>query len=292
VRIVVPYAAGGNTDGIARLIAQPLAASFGQPFVVDNKPGANGVIAAELVAKAPPDGYTLFMATVSQLGIAPALGAVPFDPVADYAPISLVATNPFVLTVHRSVPAASLAELVAYVAERPGQLNYASGGNGSVAHLTGALFFYRAGLSVEHVAYRGGAPALADVLSGQVPMLFANLSEALPHAASAEVRLLALSGATRAKQLPDLPTIAESGYPGFRSLTWNGLVGPAHLPPALVERISEVVIRATGDPHWSAAFAGLGVDPQGSTPAEFAATIRADLPVWAEAVRISGAHVD
>ncbi len=292
VRIIVPYAAGGNTDLIARQTALTLGEAFGKTFVADNRPGANGVIAAELTAKAPADGYTLMIAAAPQLVIAPALGPVPFDPVKDFAPVSLVATNPFVLIVHRAVPAASVNELIEHARAQPGKLSYASAGSGSISHLAGAMFLQRIRGTGQHVSYKGNAPALTDVLGGHVSMMFANLSEALPHAATGSVRLLATTGAARHAQLPGIPTFAESGLAGFQPLTWNGLIAPARTPPALVSRISAAVRQGIRSPQALKRFAELGVDLVGSTPAQFSERIRADLPVWADAVKISGARIN
>jgi tripartite-type tricarboxylate transporter receptor subunit TctC len=292
VRIVVPYAAGGNTDLIARQTAQMLAEAFGKSFVADNRPGANGVIAAELTAKSTPDGYTLMIAATPQLVIAPALGKVPFDPVTDFAPVSIVGTNPFVLVAHRSVPAASVRELIEHARANPGKLSYASAGSGSISHLAAAMFLQRIGATAQHVSYKGNAPALTDVLAGHVPMMFANLSEALPHASGGNVRLLAVTSEARNAQLPGVPTLAESGLAGFHATTWNGLVAPARTPSTLVERISAAVRQAIKTPQAINRLSELGVDPVGSTPAQFAERIRADLPLWAEAVKISGARLD
>ena len=292
VRIVVPYAAGGNTDLIARQAALMLADSFGQQFIVENRPGANGIIAAELTAKSAPDGYTLMIAAAPQLVVSPALGKVPFDPVADFTPVGIVATNPFVLVVHRAIPAASVKELIEHARSNPGRLSYASAGNGSISHLAAAIFFQRIGASAQHVGYKGNAPALTDVLAGHVPMMFANLSEALPHAASTSVRLLGVTSEARNAQLPAVPTLAESGLAGFHLSTWNGLVAPARTPPALVERISAAVQQAVRNPQVAKRLTELGVDPVGGSPAQFADRIRTDMQVWAEAVKVSGARAD
>jgi tripartite-type tricarboxylate transporter receptor subunit TctC len=292
VRIIVPYAAGGNTDLIARQTAQILTEEFGKTFVADNRPGANGVIAAELTAKSSADGYTLMIAAAPQLVIAPALGKVPFDPVRDFAPISIVATNPFVLVVHRSVPAAGVKELIEHARANPGKLSYASAGSGSISHLAAAMFLQRVRATGQHVSYKGNAPALTDVLAGHVPMMFANLSEALPHASSGSVRLLAVTSEARNAQLPGVPTFAESGLAGFHPITWNGLVAPARTPGELVARISAALQQRVRSPQAVKRFSELGVDAVGSTPSQFSERIRADLPLWAEAVKISGARID
>ena len=288
VTIIVPFAAGGNTDGIARIIAQRLGDALGKPFVVESRPGANGAIAASAVAHAPADGYTLFMAALPQIAIGPAMTKVSYDPVRDFAPISNVAVNAFVLAVHRDMPAKTVAEFVAYVQARPGKLAYASSGPGSLAHLSMALFLKMAGLDMIHVSYKGNAPALADVLAGHVPAMFTNLSDALPHANSGTIRLLGVSSDQRVAQLPDVPTVAESGFPRFKTLTWNGLMAPAGTPKVIITRVADEVRRAVKDPALIERLATYGVDPLGSTPEEFAATIAADIPLWAEAVKIAG----
>jgi tripartite-type tricarboxylate transporter receptor subunit TctC len=292
VKIIVPFAPGGNTDGNARLIAQPLSIAFKEQFVVENRPGANGVIAAEYVARAAPDGYTLFMASSPQIAIFPSLTKVPYDPVKDFAPISNIATSPFVLTVHKSMPAKSLKEFVDYVKARPGQLPYGSAGTGSLTHLSGALFLARAGLEMNHVVYKGGGPAMADLIAGQIPMYFANISEAAPHAEVGEIRLLGVSSLERWKRLPNVPTVAESGYPGFQTVTWNGLMAPAQTPPAIIARLAEECIRAMRDPALRERFASYGVEPLGTTSEQFARQIAIDIPAWAEAIKISGAKIE
>jgi tripartite-type tricarboxylate transporter receptor subunit TctC len=287
VRVIVPFAAGGNTDQIARIAAERLGGAFGQQFVVENRVGAGGGIAAEFVAKAPPDGYTLFVAAVSQIAILPYVQQVAYDPVKDFTPISNIGTNPFVLGVHVSVPAKDVPEFVRYARERPGQLNYASGGNGTIGHLSAALFVSRAGLAMTHVPYKGGAPAVADLVAGQVQMYFGNASELIQHSRSGKIRLLGVSSGERAPQLPDVPAIAEF-YPGFRTLTWNGLLAPAGTPQAIAGRLSAEVQKAVRDPAVAERLQRIGVDPLGSTQAEFAETIRVDSVIWQEAIKAAG----
>ena len=290
VRIIVGFAAGGNTDSIARLSAEWLRPRLDQNVLVENRPGANGAIGAEAVMRAAPDGYTLLMGALPQLGILPAMTKTPYDPVTDFTPITVVGANDFALAVNDRLPVRALPELVAHVKARPGEIAYASGGSGTVAHLTTALFLQRAGLTMVHIPYRGGALALADLLSGQVPLYFGNLAEVLPHAAT--LKILAVSGTRRAAALPAVPTIAEQGYPGFHTATWNGLVAPAATPRDIVERLAAAMRPAAQDAAFVAKLARIGVDPVGNTPEEFAALLKADLVTWAEAVRISGAKVD
>ena len=290
VRIIVGFAAGGNTDSIARLSAGWLGPRLGQGVVVENRPGANGAIAAELVMHAAADGYTLLMANLPQMAILPAMTATPYDPVKDFAPVTIVGSNDFALAINGLIPGDTLADLVAYVRARPGQVAYGSGGSGTVSHLTTALFLQRAGLQMVHVPYRGGALALNDLLAGQVPLYFGNLAEILPHAG--QLKILAVSGTQRAPQLPAVPTVAEAGYPGFHTATWNGLAAPAGTPRDVVMRLYQAMRPAAADPDFVAKLAGIGVDPVCDTPDEFAALLRADLVTWAEAVRVSGAKVD
>ncbi len=292
VKIVVPYAAGGNTDGIARVVGEKLSHAFGQQFIVENRPGANGIVATELVANAAPDGYTLFMSTVGQIAVNPAMTTMSFNPAARLAPVSNVASNPFVLAIHESVPAKTLEDFVTYVKARPGELSYGSGGVGSIGHLTSALFLARAGLKMNHAAYRGGGPAVADLLGGHIPMYFANQSEVAPHEGKGVIRLIAISSLKRSAKLPDVPTVAEQGFPGFESLTWNGLLAPAATPKDIIDRLAAATANAVHDPEVVQRFASYGVDPIGNTPDEFAAEIKKDIPQWAEAVRISGAKLE
>lgn len=284
VKLIVPFAPGGNTDGIARLIGQHLGGKFGESFVVENRLGAGGIIATSALARSVPDGYTMMMAALPQLAILPALQKTDYDPVKDFAPISNVASNPFCLVASPAFEPKTLSEFVAYVMARPGQLAYASGGTGSLSHLTMVLFLQRAGLDMVHVPYKGGAPAISDVMGGQVPVYFGNLSEALPHAGRG-LRPLAVSGIKRAAKLPDVPTVAETGFPGFRSETWNGLIAPAGTPQAIVEVLAAEVKNALKDGVILQRLDSYGVDPIGSTPIEFAQTIAADVAQWGMAIK-------
>ena len=290
VKIIVPFAAGGNTDGIARVIGQNLSESFATQFVIENKPGADGAIAAEAVKVASADGYTLFMAALPQIAIFPAMTKVAYDPVKDFAPISNVGSNPFALIVHPSFPAHNLAELVAHVRSSRAR-SHASGGTGSLGHLSMALFAKRAGLEMTHVPYKGGGPAIADVIAGHVPMYFANLSEALPQAKGGTVRAIAVSSEVRTRQLPDVPTVAESGFPGFRTVTWNGLMAPAATPKAIVDLLASAVAKAVKDQGVSEKLTGYGVDPVGDDPAHFASTIAIDVAMWSEAIKLAGVRL-
>jgi len=287
IKVVVPFPPGGVTDSIARITAEWLTQRLGQPVVAENRPGASGAIAAEFVARADADGYTLFSAATPQLAVVPHVQKIGYDPIKDFAPISIVGTNPFAIGCNASFPPNSLAEFVAHVKERPGKLSFASPGQGSVGHLTMSLFLARAGLKMEPVLYKGGGPAMVDVLAGHVPCYSGNLNELIPHAGG-RMKLYAVSAERRAPQLPNVPTVAEQGYPGFRTVTWNGYVAPAATPRAVIERIAREIGAACKD----AAFAGrldkIGVDPVCGTPAEFAQAIRDDLATWKEAVQAAG----
>jgi tripartite-type tricarboxylate transporter receptor subunit TctC len=290
VKVIVPFSAGGNTDSQARIVSERLNALLGQPFVVENKVGAGGAIAAEFVAKSAPDGYTLFFAASPQFTL-PLMQKVNFDPFRDFAPISIVGTNPFVLGTHVSVPASTVKEFVDYVKARPGQLNYASAGAGTVTHLTAALFLARAGLEMTHVAYKGGAPAVADLVGGQVQMYFGNASELIQHSQSGKVRMLGVSSATRTPQLPDVPAIAET-YPGFATSTWNGYLAPTGTAAAIIDRAAQAIAQAVREPATADRLRKIGVEPLGNTPAEFAEVVRREAPVWRDAVKAAGIKAD
>ena len=288
VRVFVGFAPGGNSDLVARLIAQRLSERLGQPFVVENRAGANGTLAAEATARAAGDGYTLFMAALPHLAIAPAMGKLGYDPVKDFTPISNVGTNPFVLVVHPSFPAGTLKEFEDEVRRQPGKLPYASGGIGSLTHLSMALYLRRAGLDMIHVPYKGGGPASTDVLAGHVKVYFSNLSAIAAQVQGGALRALAISDNKRHAQLPDVPTMSELGYRDFRTLTWNGLVAPAATPKEIVERLAGEIALALKDDAIRQRLVSYGVDPLGDRPEEFAATIAADLALWAEAVKVAG----
>jgi len=289
VKVVVPFPPGGVTDALARITAEWLTQRMGQSFVAENRPGASGAIAAEFVARAEPDGYTLFSAATPQLAIVPHVQKIGYDPLKDFAPVSIVGTNPFALGCNAGkVPAGTLKDFVDYVRAHPGQLSYASPGSGSVGHLTMALFVARAGLKMEPVLYKGGGPAMADVVAGHVPCYFGNLNELIPHSGTGKVKLFAVSGSTRAPQLPNVPTVAEQGYPGFRTVTWNGYVAPASTPREIIDRLAREIGAACKDAAFVGRLNKIGVDPVCSTPAEFSQAVRDDLALWKEAVQAAG----
>ncbi|MFL5106079.1 MAG: Bug family tripartite tricarboxylate transporter substrate binding protein [Xanthobacteraceae bacterium] len=288
VRIVVSFAAGGNSDIVARLIGQRLSEAFAQQFVIENRPGASGAIAAEAVARAPADGYTLLMGNVPVISITPALGKVSYDPVKDFAPISAVGANPLVLVAHPSVPVANIEEFVGYARGRPRQLTYVSSGAGSIVHLAMALFLKRAELEMTPVSYKGGAAPLTDVIAGHVKTYFSNLSVVMPHVNSGALRMLGVTAERRVAAIPHVPTFIESGFPRFRILTWNGLMAPAGTPGWMIDRMAKEVARAVQDPKFVERLANDGFDPIGNRPNEFAAMIAEDISFWAEAVKIAG----
>ena len=292
IRIVVPFAPGGNTDSIARVMAERFTQSLGQPVLVDNKVGAGGAIAAEFVAKAPADGYTLIMAAMPVMAVLPVISKTNFDPLRDFVPVSNVGSNPFVMGIHKSVPANTLPEFVAYMRKNPGKFNYASGGSGSVSHLSAALFVKRAELDMTHISYKGGAPAVTDLLGGNVQMYFGNFSELYPHVSGGNIRIIGVSSDKRAVQLPQVATIAESGFPGFKTLTWNGLMAPAGTPAAVVARLADAVKEALAFEGTQSKFQQMGVDAIGSSPREFAETLRADIATWSEAGRAANLKME
>ncbi len=292
IRIVVPFAPGGNTDSIARVIAERFTQSLGQAVVVDNKVGAGGAIAAEFVAKAPADGYTLMMAAMPVMAVLPVISKTNFDPLKDFVAISNVGSNPFVMGVHKSVPANSVSEFVAFMRKNPGKFNYASGGSGSVSHLSAALFVKRADLNMTHISYKGGAPAVTDLLGGNVQMYFGNFSELYPHVGGGNIRIIGVSSDKRAAQLPQVATIAESGFPGFKTVTWNGLMAPAGTPAAVVARLADAVKEALASEGTHTKFQQMGVDAIGSTPKEFADTLRADIAIWSEAAKAANLKME
>jgi tripartite-type tricarboxylate transporter receptor subunit TctC len=288
VTIVVPFAAGGNTDVIGRIAAEHLQKAFGQPFIVTNRAGANGAIAARMVARAEPDGYTLMIASAPQMVISPALQKMDFDPVKDFAPIKNIATNPFVLVVSRSVPGQTLGEIITYARANGGKLTYASAGVGSISHLSGAMFFKAINAEATHVPYQGNGPALSDVIAGRVSMMFANLSEALAQSTNPNIKIMAVTSKTRVAQLPETPTVVESGIEDFETTTWNGLVGPTGIPEEITKRVAAALAHDLREPAVTTQFETLGVEPDVGSTADFAARIGRDLPLWAKAVGSAG----
>ncbi|MEN9315388.1 MAG: hypothetical protein RIS35_1781 [Pseudomonadota bacterium] len=293
IRLVIPFPAGGATDILGRIVAQELNKALGVSVIADNRAGAGGNIGAEVVAKSAPDGYTLLMCTIGTQSINAALySKLGFDPLKDHAPVTLVATVPNVLVVNPSVPAKSVKELIALAKSKPGKLNYGSSGNGSSVHLSGELFKSMAGVFMTHIPYRGSAPAVADLLAGQIDLMFDNLPSVIPHIKAGKLRALAVTSPKRSPALPDLPTIAESGLPGYDATSWFGVVAPAGTPPAIVNRLQQAIARSLVTPEVREKLQGMGAEPVGNTPEVFDQFIRSEAVKWAKVVKFSGAKVD
>ncbi len=292
IRIIVPFPAGGTTDILARAIGQKLNEQFKQLVIVDNRPGAGANIGAELAAKSPPDGYTLFgMSTIHAVN--PSLYAkLSYDPVRDFSPITNVAATSQIFCVHPSLPVKSVKAFITYARAKPGELNYSSAGNGSQPHLTGELFKTMTGVNIVHVPYKGAPPAMVDLLAGQVALTFATAPSAVPHVRSGKLRALGVSTATRIKALPDVPTIAEAGVPGFEAAGWNGLVAPANTPAAIIERLHGAIVKIVDEPAMTRYLADQGADPWTMTPAQYADYIKTEVAKWAKVVKASGAKID
>lgn len=291
VRIIVPYAPAGNTDAIARLVAERLSNVFNQSFIVENKPGAGGATAAEYVAKSTPDGYTLFLAALSQFGPVPVTQKVNYDPLNDFTAIANVASNGFVIAVSAKLPINTLTEYVAYVKARPNKLNYGTGGTGSMTHLAPLLFLKRAGIEMVHVPYKGGAPALADLLSGQVEMYAGSPSELIPLMSSGRFKTLAITSLNRNPQMPNVAPISEF-YPGFKAETWNGLLGPANMNAATVDKLSAEIQKLLKDPDVLMKLGKLGLEPVPTTPSSFQTDIKNDFLLWKDLIKSSQVVVD
>ena len=293
IRIVVPVPPGGATDIMARAVAQRLTEAWNAQVFVDNRPGAGGNVGAELVAKAPSDGYTLLMGTVGTHAINGSLyPRMPYDAMKDFAPIVLVAAVPNVLEVNPALPVNSVAELIAYAKANPGKLNFASSGSGTSIHLSGELFKVMAGVQMTHVPYKGSAPALTDLMGGQVQLMFDNLPPSLPQIKAGKLRALAVTTATRAPALPDVPTIAEAGLPGYESSSWFGLLAPAGTPRDIVVKLNAEIAGWLATPEAKEKLTAIGAIAMGGSPEDFAKHIAAETTKWAGVVKASGAKVD
>jgi tripartite-type tricarboxylate transporter receptor subunit TctC len=289
VRFIVPFAPGGGNDVMARLIGSKLAEGLGQQVIIDNRAGAGGSIGSELVAKAPPDGYTILMGHIGTLAINPALyPKLPYDPVNDFEPVVLVATAQNILVVHPSLPVHSVKDLIAMAKKRPGQLNFVSGGTGGAGHLAGELLKSMAGIDMVHVAYKGAGPALRELVGGQVHLMITNMPAAMPHVKAGRLRALAVTGASRSTLVPDLPTMHEAGVTGYELTNWFGVVAPASTPEAIVMRLNREISNSLKTPDMRDRLAALGAEGVGSSPTAFAAHIKAEITKWAKVISAAG----
>jgi tripartite-type tricarboxylate transporter receptor subunit TctC len=284
----VPFAAGGNSDFIARVIAQRLSEAFGQPFVVECRPGAAGVLAAEAAARAAPDGYTLFMGSPSQISIAPLISKTAYDPVKDYTPISVIGINPKVWAIHAGIPVETFAQFADHVRRHPDQLAYADTGAGSISHLSTELVLKRANMQMVRVSYKSLTQSTTDLVAGRISTIFTNVSDVVPHFAAGSLKLLAVADDKRSPQLATVPTFAEVGFPGVVITTWNGLMAPAGTPRVIIDQVAREVARAVTEPVVADRLVSNGVDPLGNTPEEFTRLITADISLWAEAIKSAG----
>jgi tripartite-type tricarboxylate transporter receptor subunit TctC len=293
VRLIVPYPPGGGSDTIARPLAQKLSESYGQQVIVDNRGGAGVNVGMEMAAKAPPDGYTLAFALTAQLAVNPGLyRKLPYDPAKDYEPISLIASGPYLLVVHPSLPVKSVKDLVALARSRPGQLAYASSGNGSGGHLAAELMKSLAKIDLVHIPYKGGGPALVDVLAGQVQILFAPPASSAQHIQAGKLRSLGVTTAKRSASLPDVPTLAEAGVPGYDSGVWYGVLAPVNTPRDIVMRHHGELVKALNAPDYRKLLVANAIDPIGSSPEELGRFIRSEIAKWAKVIRDAKVQVD
>ncbi len=292
IRVIVPFSPGGAVDGPMRIVAQELGKRLNQQVVVENKPGAGATLGTEVVAKSSPDGYTLLLASQTNAISASLYKNLTYDPIEDFAPISLIGREPGVLVVHPSFPAKTFAEFVAYVKERPGKLDYASSGNGSGQHLFMALLLSSTGLSMTHIPYRGSGQATADLLGGQVLVSIPGTAGMMGHIKSGKLRPLAVTGAQRSPHLPEVPTIIESGVPGYEAYVWMGLLAPKGTPQPIIDRLHRELMQVLQAPEVKTYMANAGIEIAGSTPAEFGRYFRAEKDLWAKVVRDTGAKID
>jgi tripartite-type tricarboxylate transporter receptor subunit TctC len=292
IRIIVPFSPGGAVDGPTRIIAQELSKRLGQQVVVENKPGAGATIGAELVAKSPPDGYTLLLASQTNAISATLYSQLKFHPLDDFAPITSIGREPGVLVVHPSLPVQSIQELITYARERPGQLDYASSGNGSGQHLFAALFLSQTGLKMNHIPYRGSGQATTDLLGGQVMVSFPGLAGMLGHIKAGKLHALAVTSANRSPQLPDVPTIAETAVPGYAAYVWLGLMAPKGTPAPIIDKLHRELVATMATPEVKTYMANASIEVVASTPAEFGTFFREEIDRWAKIIRGTGAKID
>ena len=293
IRVILAVPAGATPDVTARLVFPGLSQQLGQQLVADNRAGGGGIIGAEIAAKSAPDGYTLFISSPGALTILPHLRkGLPYDTLRDLAPISLISIGPFVLMVHPAVPAKNIRELIALAKAQPGKLNYASAGNGVANHLAGELFKQMTGTDIVHVPYKGAPQAVTDVVGGHMNMMFNSISPIVGHIKAGRVRVLGIASLQRSPQLPDVPTIHESGVPGFEAVNWFGMFAPAKTPRPIINRVNAALVKTVKTPEMQAQFVALGADPVGSSVEEFTAFVRRDMEKYASIVKISGAKID
>jgi tripartite-type tricarboxylate transporter receptor subunit TctC len=292
VRVILSVPAGATPDVTARLVTPGLANVLGQPVVVDNRGGAGGLIGAEIVSKATPDGYTIFISSPGALTILPHLRKVPYDTLKDFVPVSLISVGPFVLVTHPSVPVDSVKSLIALAKAQPGKLNGASAGNGTANHLALELFKQMAGVNITHVPYKGAPQAVTDVLAGHIQMTFNSIAPIIAHIRAGRMKVLGVASSKRSSQLPEVPTISEAGVPGFEAENWFGLFVPAQTPKKIIARLNEAIVKVMRSPEIQKQFIALGAEPVGNSPEEFAAFVRRDMEKYARVVRVSGAKLD
>jgi tripartite-type tricarboxylate transporter receptor subunit TctC len=293
IRMISPYASGGGSDTLARILGQKLYEAWGQPVVVDNRPGGGGILGAETVARAAPDGYTLLVTPSAVLTINPHLySTLRYDTFKDFAPVTMASNSPYFLVVHPKIPVASVKELIAYAKANPGKLNYSSSGSGSSTHLAGVLFNQMAGVDIVHIPYKGAAPAIVDLLAGNIQMRFSSVVPVLPHVKSGRLRGVAISSVKRYAPLPDTPTIAESGLPGYAVESFYAVVAPAGTPRAIIAKLNVELVRNLKSAEVASHMAADGAQAIGSTPEELAKALREDYARWAKPVKDSGARVE
>ena len=292
IRLVSPYPPGGGNDVLARLIADKMGDGLGQRVIVDNRAGANTIVGTDIVAKSAPDGHTLVLVPNSFVTNVGFYATLPYDTVRDFAPVALVALSPQMLVVHPAVPATNVKELIALAKTKPGYYSYGSSGNGSVGHLAMALFDLMAGVKMEHIAYKGTAPAVTELLGGQIPLMMSSMLSVLPQVKAGKLRLLAVSTAKRSPAVPDAPTIAESGVPGYEATLWYGVVAAARTPASVLEKLSSQIEKTLRDPEIIEKLARQGVEPYYYGPQEFAARVRAEIPKWTKVIKDAGVRIE
>ncbi len=292
IRLIIPQPPGGTSDILARVLALKLAENLRQQIIIDNRAGASGTIGTDLAAKSPPDGYTLVLVYTTHATTPGIYGKLPYDPVADFAPITLAAAAPLLLVVHPKIPVTSVKELIAYAKTRPGELNFCSAGNGSGSHLAGELFNTMTGVKLTHIPYKGSGLAITELIGGQVQLMFAGIVPIDPHVKSGRVRSIAVSSAKRSVAIPQVPTIAESGLPGFEVVGWYGVLAPARTPHPIVVRLHNELVKILQTQDIRDRLLSEGAEPVGNTPAEFTAFIKTDIGRWAKVIKAAGAKLD